>query len=227
MNHPSTLRRGVAASLLAATAAAVAFLLAPSTRGTDQAGTVQAGTVQAGTVQAGTVQATCDGQVIKQPFMPWADPAGYVLVPNGTVERGTGWKLEGGAARAAGNEIFHVHDDRDATSLTLPAGSSATTAPICVGLEHPTLRLFARNRGSMLSELLVEVLFQDADGRSRALPIGAHLGSSSWQPTAPLAVVANLFALPGGNAEVAFRFTPTGAGDWSIDDVYVDPFRHG
>ena len=204
MYHPSTLRRGVAAGLFAATA--VALLLAPSAQG--------------------AVQAACEGQVIEQPFMPWADPAGYVLVPNGTVERGTGWKLEGGAARAAGNEIFHVHDDRDTTSLTLPAGSSATTAPICVGLEHPTLRLFARNRGSMLSALLVEVLFEDAGGHSRALPIGGYLGSSSWQPTAPLPVVANLFELPGENAEVAFRFTPTGAG-WSIDDVYVDPFRHG
>ena len=206
MNRPSSLRRGVAAGLFAATA--VTLHLAPSAHG--------------------TVQAACPGQVIEQPFVPWADPAGYVLVPNGTVERGTGWKLKDGAARVAGNEVFQVHDDRDVTSLTLPAGSSATTAPICVGLEHPTLRLFARNRGSMLSTLLVEVLFKDADGHSRALQIGAHLGSSSWQPTAPLAVVTNLFALlPGENVEVAFRFTPMGAGDWSIDDVYVDPFRHG
>ena len=41
-------------------------------------------------------------------------------------------------------------------------------------------------------------------------------------------VAANLFALlPSYAVQVAFRFTPQGAGDWSIDDVYVDPFRHG
>ena len=161
--------------------------------------------------------------------MRWADLAEYVLAPNGTVEQGGHWKLQGGAVRAAGNESFHVNDADDSSSLVLPAGSSATTAPMCVGLEHPTLRLFARNRGALLSPLLVEVLFEDAGGNSRALPIGAYVGASAWQPTTPLAVIANNFALlPGESVEVAFRFTPQGtAGRWSIDDVYVDPFRHG
>ena len=171
---------------------------------------------------------SCEGQVAAQPFMPWADPAHYVLVPNGTLEGGSGWDLRGGAARDAGNETFHVHNPRDHRSLTLPAGSSATTGSMCVGLEHPTLRLFATNRGAPWSSLLVEVLFEDASGDKRALPIGSHLAASPWQPTAPLAVVANLSAtLPGEHTEVAFRFTPQGAGAWSIDDVYVDPFRHG
>ena len=173
--------------------------------------------------------AGCDGQVAERPFTPWADLAGYVLVRNGTFEADTGWELEGGAARSAGNETFHVHDADDATSLALPAGSSATTAPMCVGLEHPTLRLFARNRGSLASPLLVEVLFEDVTGGSRALPIGAYFGTSAWQPTTPLAVIANLFSLlPGEYVEVAFRFTPLDdTGRWAIDDVYVDPFRHG
>jgi hypothetical protein len=176
-----------------------------------------------------TASAACEGQVVEQPFTRWADLANYVLVPNGTVENGTGWNLQAGAARISRNEPFYVHDEDDARSLELPAGSSATTAPMCVGLEHPTLRLFARNGGSVLSSLLVEVLFEDATGTTRAVPIGALLGASSWQPTIPLAVLANLRALlpPGDHVEVAFRFTPRGTGNWSIDDVYVDPFRHG
>ena len=37
-------------------------------------------------------------------------------------------------------------------------------------------------------------------------------------------VVANLLPLlPGEHTPVAFRFTALG-GDWSIDDVYVDPY---
>ena len=41
-------------------------------------------------------------------------------------------------------------------------------------------------------------------------------------------IVMNLLPLlPGGNTAVAFRFAPYGDGDWTIDDVYVDPWRHG
>jgi hypothetical protein len=60
------------------------------------------------------------------------------------------------------------------------------------------------------------------------LPIGAYSATSAWQPTTPLALVANAFALSGDTVDVAFRFTPLDAlGKWAIDDVYVDPFRHG
>ncbi len=170
----------------------------------------------------------CGGQPVVQPFLPWADPAHYVLAPNGTVESGAGWDLDGGATRVRGNESFYVNSGQDASSLALPSGSSATTDFMCVGVEHPTLRFFARNRGSQFSSLLVEVLYTDAWGTRRALPIGAAVGGAMWQPTAPLPVVANLFALlEDEQVEVAFRFTPQDAGDWSIDDVYVDPFRHG
>jgi hypothetical protein len=202
MRFSTSPRRDVVAGLLAALALALA--LAPSAQA-----------------------AGCDDQVVEQPFTAWADLAGYVLVRNGALETGAGWNLRG-AARAAGNETFYVHHEDDSTSLALPAGSSATTPPICVGLDYPTLRLFARNKGSLLSTLLVEVLFQDAGGLQHALPIGAYSATSAWQPTTPLAVVANSFALSGDTVDVAFRFTPLDAlGKWAIDDVYVDPFRHG
>jgi hypothetical protein len=206
MIRRSSLRRGVVPGLLAATA--LTLLLAPAVHA--------------------AAPGSCDGQVPEQPFLPWADPSNYVLVPNGTVEQGARWNLKGGATRVAGNETHYVHDVTDTSSLSLPPGSSATTASMCVDIEHPTLRVLARNSGSTLSSLLVEVLYEDATGRKRAAPIGAYAGTSSWQPTAPLAVVANLFTLlPGTHDDVAFRFTPLDEGSWWIDDVYVDPFRHG
>jgi hypothetical protein len=206
MIRPSSVSRGVLPGLLAATA--LTLVLASSAHA--------------------AAPGSCDGQVAEQPFLPWADPSNYVLVPNGTVERGSSWNLKGGATRVAGNETHFVHSSGDTSSLSMPPGSSATTASLCVDVEHPTLRLVARNRGSALSSLLVEVLFEDATGHKQAVPIGAYLGGSPWQPTAPLAVVANLFTLlPGTHDDVAFRFTPKDGGDWSIDDVYVDPFRHG
>jgi hypothetical protein len=39
-------------------------------------------------------------------------------------------------------------------------------------------------------------------------------------------MVVNELAPAHGNAiQVAFRFTPRGNASWSVDDVYVDPFR--
>ena len=64
-------------------------------------------------------------------------------------------------------------------------------------------------------------------GIVNSLPlVGAVLPTSSWQPTVlPVVVVANLLPLlPGQRTPVAFRFTPTLGGAWSIDDVYVDPY---
>lgn len=170
----------------------------------------------------------CDGQVLETPFTRWGDGASYVLTPSGTAENRAHWTLEGGAAPAPGNESFYVHDEDEKSSLALPPGSSATTASMCVGLSRPTLRFFARNDGSPFSVLRVDVLFEDNLGAVWSVPIGTILGAAEWQPTAPLAVVANLLPLlPGGNTAVAFRFTPDKAGDWTIDDVYVDPWRHG
>jgi hypothetical protein len=170
---------------------------------------------------------SCDAQVVDTPFRPWADFMSYTLVPNGTVESTRKWSLDGAAA-ARGNERFYVNARDDTTSLGLPPGASATTAPICVGIEHPTLRFFARNRGSLLSTLRVEVLWEDAYGRVWQTPIGVVTANDGWAPTLPLPVVVNLLPLlPGQRTAVAFQFTVLGSGDWSIDDIYLDPWRHG
>jgi hypothetical protein len=169
---------------------------------------------------------SCSAQVFEQPFLRWVDPATYVLVPSGTLEQSSGsaWKLTGKAARSAGNETFYVHRAGEAWGLSLPSGSSATSGSMCVGIEHPTLRFFARS-ASALATLKVEVLFEDATGTVRTLTIGVMPATSSWQPSVLMPVTANLLALlPGQYTAVAFRFTPQG-GDWRIDDVYVDPHQ--
>jgi hypothetical protein len=171
---------------------------------------------------------SCDNRVVEKPFTRWADFANYVLAPNGVVENRTDWSLADGATVTPGNESFYVHDPKDRASLALPAGSSATTRAMCVGIDYPTLRLIARNDGSPASWLLVEVLFEDWGGNVRSLPMGAVTGGPRWQPSSPLPVIANLLPLlPNLRAPVAFRFTPFGPGDWRIDEVYVDPWRHG
>jgi len=139
------------------------------------------------------------------------------------------WQLSGAAAPAAGNEPFQVHGNSDGISLALPAGSSATSGAMCVGLEHPTARFFAkRTGGSPLGALRVDVLYEDLAGETRSLTIGAVLDPlSSWQPSLPMAVVANLLAplQQDGHTAVALRFVAQDDSSWAIDDVYVDPFR--
>ena len=167
----------------------------------------------------------CPNETLEQPFLRWADPAHYVLAPAGTIETTTGWRLSG-AQQVLGNEPWYVHAAGEKRSLALRAGSSATTARMCVGLEHPTLRLFARNTGSPLSLLKVEVLVETRLGLVQAVPIGELAATSSWGPTLPLPLLANLLAVPPADrTAVRFRFTPQGAGNWQIDDVYVDPYR--
>jgi hypothetical protein len=160
-------------------------------------------------------------------FQRWLDPARYVPAPGGHVESAAGWDLDGGARVVAGNEPWKVGDQSHGNSLLLPAGSSATTGTMCVGLEHPTMRFFAkRTSGTLLNPLLVEVQFEALGGLLKSLPIGVVLAGGQWQPTLPSVVVANLLPLlPGARTPVRFKFTPVGRANWQIDDVYVDPWR--
>jgi hypothetical protein len=175
----------------------------------------------AGPANGATVP-TCD-QSHGQPFAPWLDYASYALVPNGSLESTSGWRLLNGAKLVSGNEPFRVNSPTDVRSLSLPSGSSATSPSACMTVLHPTLRFFATNSGSPLAALKVEAI-TTALGIKTTLPVGVLLADGNWRPTLPVAFLSNLTALTP--ATVQFRFTPIGAGSgWRIDDVYVDPFR--
>jgi hypothetical protein len=195
--------------LLAVSAFALALIAAPASAA-EQAGS----------------SADCNAQTLSKPFAPWLDYADYTMPDDASFEGGAaGWTLGNGAAVVADNEPFHVNGADDSSALRLPAGSSALSTPICIGLGHPTLRFFARSNTSLtLSTLRVDVHFRDFSGKERAIPVGVVLPGSRWQPTLPMPVVANLLSLlPGGPSEVTLGFTPMGSATWWIDDVYVDP----
>jgi hypothetical protein len=181
----------------------------------------------AGAQGAPSVLPSCVGQAFEQPFLPWADPASYVLAPGGSFEaRQRVWALHG-ARVVNGNEPFFVHSASESRALQLPAGASATSPAICVGLAYPTVRMFALRSGSATSRLRVEVLFATPDRTIRAATIALLPGTTSWAPTLPMTLAGNLPAtLDPQRAAVALRFSVLGSGaTWRIDDVYVDPFR--
>jgi hypothetical protein len=182
---------------------------------------IAAATAVAAPAHAGllTKSATdCGEPTLTQPFKPWGDNAYYKQVQGGSFEAGTeGWSLTGGARVVAGNTTRR----EGSKSLLLPAGSSATTPPVCVGLDEPTLRYFGK-AGSLLSTLTVSVQVQLELGVWVTLPVGVDLGTS-WQPSLTHLVVANLLPLfPPDKTAVRFVFRPL-LGSFAVDDVFVDP----
>jgi hypothetical protein len=161
---------------------------------------------------------SCGNQAESQPFAAYGDSNNYVQVPGGDFESGSvPWALTGGAAVSNG-------------SLSLPAGSSATSPAACTDIYSPTTRLFVRNTGSSSSHLIVEALYPGLLGSVQKATIGEITGSSSWTPSPAMALTGqNLLAtLSLDQTAIAFRFIPAdSSGNWSIDNVYLDPFIRG
>ena len=169
-----------------------------------------------------------------QVFTPWGDYANYSAVPNGGFEGGTsGWTLSGGANVVSGNESFSVGSPSDGYSLSLPAGSSATTPPMCIGVFSGKMRLFTSNAGAASSRLRVQVIYGGGTGgllgflgSTLGLSDAGYVGSgAAWQPSPAIAMLGG--TLPLLTQYVQFRFTPIDqSGNWRIDDVYLDPLVH-
>jgi hypothetical protein len=182
-------------------------------------------TASIGAANADVITGNCP-VASSQPFLSWADPLFYTLAPDGGFEQGgSGWQLVGGASIVSGNEPWAVSGPGTHV-LSLPAGSSAWSPPICVGLLHPTMRAFARSSGGGLGlgTLLVEARVTAA-GVTLTLPVGTIVAGAGFQPTLPLPLLANLTSpLSGGTGSVQLHFVALGAG-FQLDDVYVDPFK--
>jgi hypothetical protein len=160
-------------------------------------------------------------------FAPWKDYAYYGYAPDGGVEAGaSGWNLAGGAAVASGNESFYVHAKSDRYSLSLPAGSSATTPPMCIGLLSGKMRFFTKNSGSTSSRLRVQAVYLGGTGAVLGVADVAYVKSGSrWQPSPAVPMLGGI--LPLLTQAVQFTFSPADrTGSWQLDDVYVDPLKH-
>ena len=167
-----------------------------------------------------------------KPFAPWSDYAKYAFVPNGGFENGAaGWTLAGGARVVPGNESFFVHGAGERYALSLPQGSTATTAPMCISLFSGKMRFFTANTRNADARLKVEVLYSGGVGGLLG-GVGRLLGLSeygyvssgaAWQPSAAIGMLGG--TLPLLTSSVQFRFTaPADGGAFRIDDVYLDPF---
>lgn len=160
-------------------------------------------------------------------FSGFGDANLYFRAPGGSFEKTTSWKLTGGAATVAGNETFFVGGAKESRALSLPAGSTATSPPFCVDPSAPYMRMFVRNTGSATSRLALDVVYT-----SPTLVVTATVarlsGTGSWAPTPATPYYANFFAAlaPTGTLDISFRLRPLDTlGGWTVDDIYVDPYR--
>lgn len=163
------------------------------------------------------------GQTLSQPFAQFGDTNEYALVPGGSLEAGTpSWTLKGGAQVVTGS----AHSG--SRSLSLPAGSSATSPGACTGIDHPSARMFVRNTGSSTSKLNVWATYTPILGLIPVkVSLGTVSGSATWQPSSPMVMglLSNLIgSLNLGTTTVSFTFAPADkTGNWQIDDLYLDP----
>jgi hypothetical protein len=182
-------------------------------------------------VFAASAQA-CSYTGAKQVFKPWGDQHEYVLAPNGGFESGaSGWSLSGGAGLVAENEAFQLNGAGDGTSLSLPAGSSAVSPPLCMSIDTPLFRLLARNSGNPSSTLRVEAIYNVLGlGLLHTTVSNAVSAGASWVPTQGMSTVLGLSTVVGTlvPSYIQVRITPVGSGGaWQVDDLFVDPFsRH-
>ncbi len=149
-----------------------------------------------------------------KPFVPWNDQNQYVLTTGGSFEPGApGWALSGGAAVVGDNAKNALDPATDSHALYLPAGSSVTsacvTAPNIVGL----VRMFAKSTGGQLK---VEILVKGGTYQAGTITAGGV-----WAPSPILASNAPAYK---GAVTYQVRLSVIGAGSFTVDDVYFDPY---
>ena len=159
-----------------------------------------------------------------QPFRPWSDYARYAQVPDGGFEAGAaGWSLGGGAKVVSGNNPFYLRSLGDRSSLQLPAGSSATSPPMCIGLLSSKMRFVAT--GSTGSRLKVQIVYRGLLSSTLGVLDGGTIDSSgAWAPSPEVGMLGGV--LPLLTQSVQFRLVAT-SGTSRVDDLFLDPWKLG
>ena len=160
-----------------------------------------------------------------QVFAAWGDYSSYFLAPNGGFELGGyGWSLGGGATVVSGNEPFFPSGSH---SLSLPSGSSATSAVLCIGRNQPAVRLFGTDAGGVDGGLHVRVTWYGLLNVVLGITdFTTYAPGNDWNALSPLSSAGggNVLIPLLGSTSARIQFTPLGGGSrWQIDDLYVDP----
>ena len=101
---------------------------------------------------------------------------------------------------------------------------------MCVNLDNPTIRFFARDLGGNgKSDLKITVLYEDLNGKTQHLDLAKIRASSDWGPSIAIPIGVNFLSAASANGVtvVAFQFKAEGLQKnetLEVDNLYVDPF---
>ena len=149
----------------------------------------------------------------------------YTLAPGGAFESTAGLTLHRGRQDRRRQRVL-LREQRGGQEFGAdPARGTVTTGPICVGLDKPTVRFFAKRPGFALLPLMtVEGVYTTKSGGTASLPlVGVPLAGNSWSLQLPFVSLGSVLEL-GDSTMMRFRIRAV-SGDWQIDDFYVDPWR--
>ena len=128
-----------------------------------------------------------------------------------------------------GNEPFYANGTH---SLSLPSGSTATSATTCIGAGDLYVRMFGADRGGSDAGLHVRVVWYGLLNKVLGITdVNTYSPGSDWAPTDKLSSSGGSIAIPllpiVGSTSARVQLTPIGSGSrWLVDDLYIDPTGH-
>lgn len=167
-------------------------------------------------------------------FSAFGDTNAYYLLQGGSFESSTtSWS---GGNRVAGNEPYFLAGSGHTKSLSLSAGTSASSGWVCLGKTDPTIRFLAKSAasgsGGNYTSLNVSVTLKGETGSQVSIYLGQlQAGSFAGWKVTPIFSYAAWLNQPwlyagGTNVRAMFTFTVGGSGGtWNIDDTFIDPFK--
>ncbi len=182
----------------------------------------------AGMALSPVAQASC-GQTYDTTFASYADAGLYFLVDGGDFESAeTNWTYGTGAKR-----VQDMHNTlgvaTDEWSLKLKPAATTTTPPVCITVDHESLRFTAHagDSGNQSGgKLGVQMLYSDTQGRARSVSLGYDKATSDWTATRSFAIKTTKYSMgwgADGTASVRFVVASSDKSPLRIDDFYVDP----
>jgi len=193
-------------------------------------GTVLAETVRPEESAAG--EQTCKAPDLFNPLLAFKDRRDYFVAPAGDFEDPNlpGWQLTGGAHVSQGGSVHAVIGDAQANSLSLPAGSSATSPEMCVDLNYPVFRFFAAQLiADTDSELVVDVIYPAlARNNVREAKKFRLKAKDGWELSDDIKLEPQRLGKRAGWRRIAIRFRVESgkkSAAYRVDDVLIDPRR--